>query len=287
MRVSVAAIKLSIPRYHIDYWRRTGLLPGEAELGFFDLRRIQFIWECRNRRIGLRRIRRMMRSPDLMTNLSLASTDFGVCFRVDGVMYSEPELGQLALIPYDTDQTQGEEQTRILALKKKAEPEDRIKVLEEAYAEALATDDKKRLLRVLAEILKLQPAHPGALIERGNLAFDEGRWNRALAFYEEAAKKNPDCVEAVYNTANAYFKQGKYAPAIRYFQESIRLDPDFPESHFNLAVLYLKLGHGDPARAYFEAYLELDPDSEWSEQARQFIVDIDQQKSMDRGLIDA
>lgn len=284
MRVSVAAVKLSIPRYHIDYWRRTGLLPGEADLAFSDLRRIQFIWDCRNRRIPLSRIRRMMRHPDLMPTLALASTDFGVCFRVDGTMYADPELGQLALIPA---KPQAEEAPRVVELKKKTPPEDRIKVLEEAYAEALATDDKKRLLRVLAEILKIQPGHPGALIERGNLAFDEGRWNRALAFYEEAARKNPDCVEAVYNTANAYFKQGKYAPAIRYFQESIRLDPDFPESHFNLAILYLKLGHGDPARAYFEAYLELDSESEWSEQARQFIADIDQQKNMSLGLIDA
>lgn len=282
MRVSVAAVKLSIPRYHIDYWRRTGLLPEETELEFSDLRRIQFIWECRNRRVGLGRIRRMMRSPDLMATLSLAPSEFGVCFRVDGEIYSDPEVGQLAL-PYQSDQ----DKPRVLALKKKAQPEDKIRTLEEAYAEALATDDKKRLVRVLAEILKLQPGHPGALIERGNLAFDDGRWNRALAFYEEAARKNPDCVEAVYNTANAYFKQGKFAPAIRYFQESIRLDPDFPESHFNLAILYLKLGHGDPARAYFIAYLELDPDSEWSEQARQFITDIDQQKNMSLGLIDA
>jgi len=276
MRVSVAAVKLSIPRYHIDYWRKTGLLPHSAELGFGDLRKIQFIWECRNRRIGLRRIRRLMGKPDLLSSVSLAPTDFGVCFRVDGFLFSEPESGQLALVPdFHRDQ-----ENKIIPFKA-AEQNPTIRELEEAYADALATDDRARLQKVLRAILKINPDHPGALIERGNLAFDEGRWNRALAYYEAAVKRNPDCVEALYNTANAYFKQGKYAPAIRYFQDCIRLDPDFPESHFNLAVLYLKLGHLHPARAYFNAYLELDPDSEWAEQARQFIEDMQMSEEED------
>ncbi len=276
MRVSAAALRLSIPRHYIDYWRKTGLLSENSDLSFADLRRVQLIWDCKQADLGLRRIRKLLGPPESVPAVSgVESTEFGKVFRLGGESFSDPELGQYALIP-DAVLAPDVSSPRILSFPRKtaSSEQQEIRRLEEEYADALAASDRRRQARAIALILKKNPYHSGALIEKGNQAFDQGRWNRAVYFYELAATHNPDCVEALYNTANAYFKQGKYAPAIRYFQDCIDRDPDFPESHFNLAILYMKLGQAGPARAYFDAYLELDPDSEWGELARQFLEDL-------------
>lgn len=275
MRVSVASLRLSIPRYHIDYWRKTGLLSPKAELGFQDLRRMQLIWACRKGSLGLRRIRRLFGGQDL-PDLHPETSAFGLAFRIEGELFADPEANQYVLIaaPVEAARSTG----KVIAFEAKRRPESgnpHIQALEEAYAAALASDDRRTLIKILEQILKLEPSHPGALIEKGNLAFDDGKLERAVTFYEKAAKLNPDCTEAFYNCANAYFKQGKYAPAIRYFQACIRLEPEFPESHFNLGVLYLKLGHAEQAGVCFREYLELDPDSDWGEQARGFLEEIE------------
>lgn len=271
MRVSVASLRLSIPRYHIDYWRKTGLLKPGGELGFQDLRRMQLIWACRKGSLNLRRIRRLFGGqelPDLKPELGA----FGIAFRIDGELFSDPEAGQYALVPGIESGT-----GKVVAFKRKEVSNEgpAIAALEEAYAAALASDDRRTLMKILEQILKVNPRHPGALIEKGNLAFDDGKLERAVSFYEKAAQLNPDCTEAFYNCANAYFKQGKYAPAIRYFQQCIRLEPEFPESHFNLGVLYLKLGHAEQGAVCFQEYLVLDPDSDWAEQARGFLEEIE------------
>ena len=271
MRVSVASLRLSIPRYHIDYWRKTGLLSPGGELGFQDLRRMQLIWACRKGSLNLRRIRRLFGTADL-PDLRPESGEFGIAFRIDGELFADPEASQYALVAAPMPGA-----GKVLTFKKK-EPVDASPVitgLEEAYAGALARDDRRALVKILEKILKIDPKHPGALIEKGNLAFDDGKLERAVSFYEKAAQLNPDCTEAFYNCANAYFKQGKYAPAIRYFQQCIRLEPEFPESHFNLGVLYLKLGHAEQASVCFHEYLALDPDSDWGEQARGFLEEIE------------
>jgi tetratricopeptide (TPR) repeat protein len=274
MRVSVASLRLSIPRYHIDYWRKTGLLSAGGELGFQDLRRMQLIWACRKGSLNLQRIRRLFGGAEL-PDLKPESGEFGLAFRIDGELFCDPEASQYALVPRPAE-AEGAA-GKVIAFKKKEAPDSSpaISALEEAYAAALASDDRRTLMKILEQILKINPKHPGALIEKGNLAFDDGKLERAVSFYEKAAQLNPDCTEAFYNCANAYFKQGKYAPAIRYFQQCIRLEPEFPESHFNLGVLYLKLGHAEQAAACFQEYLVLDPDSDWGEQARGFLEEIE------------
>lgn len=270
MRVSVASLRLAIPRYHIDYWRKTGLLSRSQELDFRDLRRMQLLWACRQG-VGLRKIRRLLGDKDVL-DLKPESSEFGLVFRIEGEVFADPDGSQYALSGLEPS---GQVVRFPDAKRKEANRSSLIAELEEAYAACLASDDRKALNKILDKILAVESSHPGALIEKGNLAFDDGKLERAVSFYEKAAELNPGCTEAFYNCANAYFKQGKYAPAIRYFQQCIRLEPGFPESHFNLGVLYMKLGHAEQARVCFEEYLELDPDSDWGEQARGFLDEIE------------
>ena len=237
---------------------------------------MQLIWACRKGSLGLRRIRRLFGGQDL-PDLHPETSEFGLAFRIEGELFSDPEASQYALIPaLPESPVRSAGKVIAFAAKKTSKGQSaHIQTLKKTYTTALASDDRHTLIKILEQILKVEPAHPGALIEKGNLAFDDGKLERAVTFYEKAAKLNPDCTEAFYNCANAYFKQGKYAPAIRYFQACIRLEPEFPESHFNLGVLYLKLGHAEQAGVCFREYLELDPDSDWGEQARGFLEEIE------------
>ncbi|MBI3394251.1 MAG: MerR family transcriptional regulator [Spirochaetia bacterium] len=58
MRISEAALRFAVPRHHIDYWRRTGLLSTrEADLGFDDILKVRLISNLRRRGFTLQRIR--------------------------------------------------------------------------------------------------------------------------------------------------------------------------------------------------------------------------------------
>ena len=64
MKINEAAIKLSIPRYYIDYWKKVGLVsrPSSNELDFSDLVKIRFISQCKKNHISLQKIRSVLKN---------------------------------------------------------------------------------------------------------------------------------------------------------------------------------------------------------------------------------
>lgn len=274
MRISEAAARFGLPRHHIDYWRRTGLLtPGHGSLGFDDLRKVRLIADLRNHGFSLQKIRSLAgRIQGSAWHQSVfVHEETGRLLSREENMLVDPAQGQLYL-RYD-----GRQKGSVLPIApgETGKSEDLIR-LEEEYMRALSSEDSKTVRGVLRKILKEHPKHVGALIEAGNFAFEESRYDEAVEYYERVLEVDPDCVEAIYNIANIYFRQKKYAAAIRFFHRSIDLDPDFPESYYNLGVVYYSLRYPRQASALFEMYLQLDPDSSWASQARQFMEDIRQ-----------
>jgi len=280
MKLSEASLKLSVPRYHLNYWKKTGLIGNETgRLEFSDLVKVRFIQNCKKNRISLKQIRKMMHQLEerqsesrekwterlhvYFPGLLLARTPDG-----DGIIH--PETGQLFL----NYEPKGE--SRVLSIEKGGEGDSVVQALEAAYLSAIENGGGKEPKTILKQLLKLQPDHKSALIEMGNMAFEDGDFDRSTLFYERALKVDPFCVEALYNLANIYFKQKKFAAAIRNFHRCIACDPDFPESYYNLGLVYYSLEMFDRARFFLESYLEIDPDSSWSDQARFFIGHIEQ-----------
>ena len=289
MNIARAARKFHVPRYQIDYWRKTGLLSNRpAGLNFDDLRRLRFIVECKRKNLSLQKIRGYIyeapgpeaeeresggngESPDRdrIRNLQVQETAL-VLLREDGSLL-QPESGQL-YFDYQADEEPG----RIVQMSEAGADrlrEAELRSLEERLADA---PDASEVRKILKRILKLDPEHLGALIEWGNIAFENKDYDTAIEMYEKAVELSPTCVEAVYNLANLYFKQKKYAVAIRYYLMSIEYDSEFPESYYNLALVYYSLKYMDKALQLFEAYIRMDPDSVWRAQAEQFMDDIHQ-----------
>ena len=283
MRVAAAARKFAVPSHHIRYLRRTGLLSNEsAFLDFADLVRLQFIAECRRRHLSLQRIRRFLTTAgsgpaDMERRRHPRLLDSADLVLVEPTGLVDPLTGQI-LFNYGRPAASGN-QAQILELSRRMGDggrEARLTQLEGRFQDALARSKEEDVRRILEEILELEPDHSGALIELGNLAFEQERYADAEGYYDRAASYAPDCVEAIYNLANVYFRQRKYAAAIRSYQTSLSLDPDFPEAYYNLALVYFSLQHLEKAAHFFRCYLDLDPESAWRGQAEEFLSDIQQ-----------
>ncbi len=284
MRVAAAAKKFAVPSHHIRYLRKTGLLSSASPfLDLADLVRLQFIAECRRRRLSLQRIRRFLANSEAREGghgsprpRLLESADLVL---VEANRLVDPTSGQL-LFDYRTEPP--DRSGLVVDISRRIGEngrEARLGRLEGRFQEALASATEAEVRSILEEILALEPDHTGALIELGNLAFEHSQYQDAEHFYDRAISLVPDCAEAIYNLANVYFRQKKYAAAIRSYQTSLSLDPDFPEAYYNLALVYFSLQHLERAGHFFRCYLELDPDSGWRGQAEEFLAEIENLKN--------
>ncbi len=282
MRVSEAALKLSIPRYFIYYWKKIGLIDGQNEdLDFQDILKIRFIDLCKKNGISLQKIRQLItgfKSDKEMENwlpAMVLHTGGHLLVRQENQLL-QFETGQLFFREFSDKQSGKLIEKERNFWKSEDSSQDRLKSLEKDYLEAIGKRDERVIRTILSEILSLQKDHVGALIESGNIAFENQKYDDALFFYEKVLVLRSDCVEALYNIANIYYRQKKYAAAIRYFHRCIDLEPDFPESYYNLGIVYLSLKYFEKATAMFDHYLRLDVESAWADQARQFLEDINQ-----------
>jgi tetratricopeptide (TPR) repeat protein len=88
-------------------------------------------------------------------------------------------------------------------------------------------------------------------LERGNAAFDQGRYEEAALHYRNAIHKDPKLGEAYYKAALAELKQNKAAEALQDLQQAVRLMPGDQAVKAELADLLLGSFLGNPKRPQF------------------------------------
>lgn len=301
MKVSEAALKLQVPRYYIDYWRKTGLLAGTGSLNFQDLLKIRFLASCRRQGVSLQKMRRLIREceaseiEDWYNQLTVYGNLEGVLLAREGGELAHPDTGQMFFTYEDSDgsvEATGPAVVVDLEERSRSGGQDSddgsrwtggrgdpgLAILEADYLKLLATGDFRKISRVLEDIIRVDPDHVAALIEFGNLCYEHEKLDEALKYYDRAVEIQADCVEALYNVANIHFKAKRYAVSIRYFQQCIELDPEFPEAYYNLGLLYYALRYFDQAIECLMSYAALDPDSVWADQARQLVEDMESRR---------
>ena len=84
-----------------------------------------------------------------------------------------------------------------------------------------------------------------------------GRWQEAVAEFQEAIRLKPDYVDAHYDLGLAYGNLGRWQEAVAEYKEAIRLNPDDAEAHNNLSVAYRNLGHLPEAVAEYKEAIRL------------------------------
>lgn len=121
--------------------------------------------------------------------------------------------------------------------------------------------------------LALDPDHPGALLNLGNLAYHLNDLDEARDFYRRAAEVAPDYAEAHYNLGNVLDDLHQVDAAASAYREALALAPDFKAAHFNLALVLEKAGDREAARRHWQSYLRLDADGASADVARSFLED--------------
>ena len=117
--------------------------------------------------------------------------------------------------------------------------------------------------------LEFDAENPDALAGLGAILYDDGKYSRALKYFEQAARVDPDSAPAHFALGNTYWALDDWREAITAWRRAGTLDPDFADPHYWLAHALLRRDDALEAAIHFRIYLGLDPEGEWAEQAGQ------------------
>ncbi len=99
------------------------------------------------------------------------------------------------------------------------------------------------------------------LVKKGNEAFNNQDYAKALEFYRQAEPELPLSPELAYNLGNGLYGQGEYEAALEQYTKALN-STDFKiaqKSHYNLGNTHFRMGDYQKAIGEFEQALKLDP----------------------------
>jgi len=122
-------------------------------------------------------------------------------------------------------------------------------VLPSAYTRNLALAASLWIvaLIVLPEVAAAQASEADVFVAHAVLAYEEKKYEEALARLREALEMDPDNVEALYYTGLVFMAQQKFAEAAAVLETARRRAPDDLSIAFHLGVAYFSLERYDKA----------------------------------------
>ncbi|XP_016476276.1 inactive TPR repeat-containing thioredoxin TTL3 [Nicotiana tabacum] len=123
------------------------------------------------------------------------------------------------------------------------------------------SSDQKTIGRVLMGNIVRQPSirshmlnklDPDVLKSMGNEHYRHGRFEEAMALYDQAISINPRNACYYSNKSAALMSLGRLMEAVIECREAIRLDPYYHNAQSRLARLYLRLGEADKAIEHYK-----------------------------------
>jgi cytochrome c-type biogenesis protein CcmH/NrfG len=115
-------------------------------------------------------------------------------------------------------------------------------------------------VRQLQEELQKNPGNYEALVELGNIQFDQKDFKQAIDLYTKALNVRPDDINLRTDLGTAMFYDNQYDAAIAQFKKSLETNPTQPQALFNIGVVLIH-GKNDPQGAlqYWEKLVETNP----------------------------
>jgi tetratricopeptide (TPR) repeat protein len=116
-------------------------------------------------------------------------------------------------------------------------------------------------------MLTANPKDQNAMMQLGNLYYDNGRFNEAIEWYGKYLEIDPGNVGVRTDRGTCYWSLGQADAAIAEFQKSLQVNPSHPQTLYNLGIVYLH-GKNDmgQARQAWEKLLATNPN--YPERAR-------------------
>jgi tetratricopeptide (TPR) repeat protein len=114
--------------------------------------------------------------------------------------------------------------------------------------------------QVYIEAARLDPQAPEAPYRLGKNALRAGRYEQALAHFQQALQQHAGFVDAQQGIGLVYAAQGKTAEAEQAFHAVLRLAPQHTEAYTHLGALYTRTGRLAEALAVYRTFITLQPD---------------------------
>jgi len=108
--------------------------------------------------------------------------------------------------------------------------------------------------------LNANPKDSGAMVQLGNLYYDNKRCSEAIDWYGRALEIDPNDINVRTDRGSCYWSLQQADEAIGEFQKSLQINPTHAQTLYNMGIVYL---HGkndmNRARQYWEKLLATNP----------------------------
>ena len=114
------------------------------------------------------------------------------------------------------------------------------------YYLAMALQQQARLDEALDNLnaaLRLRPGYAPALIEKGDLLFQLGRFRESGVAYQSLLAQDPNSAAALYGVAKVRSAEQDFAGAVDFYGRACRAYPAFGAAYYGLALAERSLGH--------------------------------------------
>jgi Ca-activated chloride channel family protein len=109
-----------------------------------------------------------------------------------------------------------------------------------------------------ARSIRAQVSDDAALSNKKGLElYEAGRYEEAIAAYQQAVKLKKDYAEAFYNMGDAFLRSGEPKKAIEAYKQALRFKPDMAVAYNNLGTAYFSQGEYKKAINAFKEALKL------------------------------
>jgi len=109
------------------------------------------------------------------------------------------------------------------------------------------------------EALEINPNLAVAHNNLGGALFQKGNLEEAMAQFQKALEINPNYADAYKNLGNALFQKGQVNDAMTQYLKALEINPNYADVHNNLGHALFMKGQVDEALAQFQKALEIDP----------------------------
>lgn len=104
-----------------------------------------------------------------------------------------------------------------------------------------------------------QQAEADVFVAQAIIAYEEKRYDNALAALRQALELDPNNVDALYYSGLVRVAQGRIAEAVAPLEKARKLDPKDQATLFQLGVVYFSLGKYDEAQPLLEEVFDANP----------------------------
>ena len=138
------------------------------------------------------------------------------------------------------------------------------------------------------EAIKLDPGNSSAWNNIGHVLNCQGKNDEAINYFDEAIKRDLNSTSAWNNKGHALFSQGKYDEAVKAYSEAIERDPSSVDAWNNKGIALCYLGKYDEAIECFDGAIRADPDHAASYSNKGYVLKgLDRQTEADAALAKA